>query len=138
MRKSEPAIPPFETMEFGGILFKVINQQDAHAIIGDLTDFKGEKIYDVFEDTWRFPAYEKNAFFLLAQEDVEVDKFALSYSTEAVENIFILGFIFSKNFTASRYVLAYDSDNSPAMIVLGNLIAPHIHLFGNIHYIGGK
>lgn len=137
MKKNLPTIPPFETMLFGGVLFKVINRHKAHAIIGGLTDFKGEKIYDVFENNWRFPTNEKKAFFLWAEEDVDVEKLELEYSTDEVEDIFILGFIFNRNLTAAHYVMAYDTDNSPALIVLGNLTAPHIHLFGNIHYIAG-
>lgn len=39
---------PFETIEFAGVTFKVINRHEAHTIIGDLTDFNGQKNLQCF------------------------------------------------------------------------------------------
>ncbi len=128
---------PFETMVFSGITFKVINRHEAHNIIGDLTDFNNQKIYNVFEDTWRFPDYEENPIFLLAEEDVEMDLFEMDFSTEEHPNIFILGFIFKGNLTVAKLISSYDTDNSPALIVLGKTTTVNINLFGSVHYLGG-
>ena len=128
---------PFETMVFSGITFKVINRHEAHNIIGDLTDFKNQKIYNVFEDTWRFPDYEENPIFLLAEDDVEMDLFEMDFSTEEHPDIFILGFIFKGNLTVAKLISSYDTDNSPALIVLGKTTTVNINLFGSVHYLGG-
>lgn len=128
---------PFEKMKFNGIEFKVINRKNAHEIIGDLTDFENEKIYDVFEDSWRFPDDEENAIFLLAENDVEMDVFEMDYGTEEHQDIFILGFIFKGNLTVKKCISSFDTDNSPALIVLGKTTSLNIILFGNIHYLGG-
>ncbi|MCP2025076.1 hypothetical protein L1276_000216 [Flavobacterium sp. HSC-32F16] len=128
---------PFETIEFSGVTFKVINRQEAHNIIGNLTNFNNEKIYDVFEDTWRFPDYEENPIFLLAEENVEMDSFEMDFSTEEHPDVFILGFIFKGNLTAAKLISSYDTDNSPALIVLGETTSVNITLFGSVHYLGG-
>lgn len=128
---------PFETMVFSGITFKVINRHEAHNIIGDLTDFKNQKIYNVFEDTWRFPDYEENPIFLLAEDDVEMDLFEMDFSTKEHPDIFILGFIFKGNLTVAKLISSYDTDNSPALIVLGKTTTVNINLFGSVHYLGG-
>ncbi|MFD2940391.1 hypothetical protein [Flavobacterium notoginsengisoli] len=128
---------PFETIVFSGVTFKVINRHEAHEIIGDLTDFKDQKIYNVFEDTWRFPNYEENPIFLLAEEDVEMDSFEMDFSTEEHSDIFILGFIFKGNLNVAKLISSYDTDNSPALIVLGKTTTVNINLFGSVHYLGG-
>lgn len=128
---------PFKTMEFSGVTFKVINRHEAQTIIGDLTDFNNQKIYNVFEDTWRFPDYEDNPIFLLAEEDIEMDSFEMDYSTEQHSDVFILGFIFKGNLTVNRFISSYDTDNSPALIVLGKTTTINITLFGSVHYLGG-
>ncbi|BFM45016.1 hypothetical protein CFS9_36570 [Flavobacterium sp. CFS9] len=128
---------PFETMNFAGVTFKVINRHEAHTIIGDLTDFNNQKIYNVFEDTWRFPDYEENPIFLLAEDDVEIDSFEMDYSTDENQDVFILGFIFKGNLTVKKLISSFDTDNSPTLIVLGETIAANITLFGSVHYLGG-
>ncbi|WP_264523980.1 hypothetical protein [Flavobacterium sp. N502536] len=128
---------PFETMTFAGVAFKVINRHEAHTIIGDLTDFNNQKIYNVFEDSWRFPDYEENSIFLLAEENVEMDSFEMDYSTEEHSDVFILGFIFKGNLTVGKCISSYDTDNSPALIVLGETTTVNITLFGSVHYLGG-
>ena len=128
---------PFETMVFSGVTFKVINRHEAHTIIGDLTDFGNNKIYNVFEDTWRFPDYEENPIFLLAEDDVEMDYFEMDFSTEEHSDVFILGFIFKGNLTVAKWISSYDTDNSPALIVLGKTTTVNINLFGSVHYLGG-
>jgi hypothetical protein len=136
LQKTTPEPVPFPEMQFNGTTFKLINRNQAHEIMGNLTDFKGGKIYDVYEDSWRFPE-EPNSFFLLAEEDVSVENLELEYSTDEQPDVFILGFIFLKNLTAEKHILAGDLDNSPALVVLGDLKASHVHLFGNVHYVGG-
>ncbi len=127
---------PFETIVFSGVTFKVINRLSAHEIIGNLTDFKSQKIYDVFEDTWRFPDYEENPVFLLAEDDVDMDSFEMDFSTEEHSDIFILGFIFKGNLNVAKFISSFDTDNSPALIVLGKTTTVNITLFGNVHYLG--
>lgn len=128
---------PFETLEFAGVTFKVINRHAAHDIIGNLTNFNDEKIYNVFEDTWRFPDYEENPIFLLAEEDVEMDSFEMDFSTEQHPDVFILGFIFKGNLAVKKLISSFDTDNSPALIVLGETTSVNITLFGSVHYLGG-
>lgn len=128
---------PFETMLFSGVTFKVINRHEAHTIIGDLTDFQDQKIYNVFEDTWRFPDDEENAIFLLAEDDVEMDSFEMDFSTNEHSDVFILGFIFKGNLKVAKYISAFDTDNSPALIVFGETTTVNITLFGSVHYLGG-
>lgn len=128
---------PFATILFSGITFKVINRYEAHEIIGNLTDFKDQKIYNVFEDTWRFPDYEENPIFLLAEEDVEMESFEMDFSTEEHPDIFILGFIFKGNLNVTKLITSYDTDNSPALIVFGETTTVNITLFGSVHYLGG-
>lgn len=128
---------PFETIQFAGVTFKAINRHQAHEIIGDLTNFQDQKIYNVFEDTWRFPDYEENPIFLLAEDDVEMDSFEMDFSTEEHSDIFILGFIFKGNLKVTKLISSYDTDNSPALIVLGETESVNINLFGSVHYLGG-
>ncbi|WP_343617676.1 hypothetical protein [Flavobacterium sp.] len=128
---------PFKTMIFAGVTFKVINRHEAHTIIGDLTNFNNQKIYNVFEDTWRFPDYEENPIFLLAEDDVEMDSFEMDFSTDEHPDVFILGFIFKGNLNVAKLISSYDTDNSPALIVFGKTTAVNITLFGSIHYLGG-
>ncbi|MBS7229398.1 hypothetical protein KHA90_00030 [Flavobacterium psychroterrae] len=127
---------PFKTMQFSGVTFQVINRDQAHEIIRDLTDFNDEKIYDVFENTWRFPDFQDNPCFLMAEDDVHTDTFLMDYNTEEYPDVFILGFIFKRNLTVQKVISSYDTDNSPALIVIGKITAPNITLFGNVHYIG--
>lgn len=126
-----------ETIQFSGITFQVINRNQAQEIIGELTDFNDEQIYDVFENTWRFPDFPDNSCFLMAEDDVETDTFLMDYNTEEYPDIFILGFIFKGNLTVQKAISSYDTDNSPAFIVIGKTTVPNITLFGNVHYIGG-
>lgn len=128
---------PFENIVFAGVTFQVINRHEAHAIIGNLTNFNNEKIYNVFEDTWRFPDYEENPIFLLAEEDIEMDVFEMDFSTDEHPDIFILGFIFTGNLSVTKIISSFDTDNSPALIVLGQTTTVNITLFGNVHYLGG-
>lgn len=129
--------PPVPFLEFGGITFKVINREQAKAFMPVLTDMpEVDQLYDVY-DEWRFPIYLEGGFFLLAEGDVVTDKLELDYSVPEVEGITILGFIFLQDLTVHSHVLAFDTDNSPAFIVHGRLQCPTIHLFGNVHYVGG-
>ncbi|MFB9080539.1 hypothetical protein ACFFLS_20610 [Flavobacterium procerum] len=128
---------PFETIVFSGVTFKVKNRHQAHEIISNLTDFNNQNIYNVFEDTWRFPDYEKNPVFLLAEDDVQMDILEMEFSTDEYPDIFILGFIFKKDLTVNKLISAYDTDNSPALIVLGKTTTINITLFGSVHYLGG-
>lgn len=129
---------PYETLLFQGHLFKVLDIHEAHQRIGDLSDFHENRLYDVYEDSWRFPLYEKNTFFLYTDTDARFDMLTLEYSDEAYPDIFILGFIFAKPLTVNTYIQAHDTDNSPTLIALSDVSALNIHLFGNIHYVGGN
>lgn len=129
-------VKPFDHMMFQGTRFRLIDLHEANRFIADLTDLQGDKLYDVYGDTWRFPHYNENAFFLLAEEDVVMEKLELEYNTDTHPDIFILGFIFKQNLVVQKFLCAFDTDNSPALIVLGKLVAQNIKLFGNIHYVG--
>lgn len=134
--KSKPLSVPFETLVFQGIPFKVITLHQAHEIIGGLTDFDGNPIYDVYGDTWRFPTYQDNPIILLAEEDVYAQKLEMEYSTDEHPDVFIMAFIFKKNLSVNTFIASCDTDNSPALIVLGKTTVTNITLFGNICYLG--
>lgn len=130
--------PPVSTVMYQGILFKVINHRQAEALLPNITDLPGiDKLYDINQE-WRFPTYFENGFFLLAEENVAIEKLELDYHMEGAEDITILGFIFLKNIEMRSHIIAFDTDGSPALVVLGNVECPNIHLFGNIHYLGGR
>lgn len=127
-----------KTILFNGATFSTLMPWQAQELLNVCKSFEDEPIYNILGDSWRFPLYNKNAFFLVAEDDVELDSLSLNYSTDEHPDIFILGFIFKKNLTAKKYIIGMDIDNSPALIVLGNVISGSIHLFGNIHYIAGN
>jgi len=131
-------VKPYDKMVVDGIEFQVIDIHEAHQLIGELTDLQGNLLYDVYDDTWRFPNYEDNPFFLYTNNEVEVEKLELVYSTNENPDIFVLGFIFGNKLESKSYILANDTDNSPALIALSDVKAQNIHLFGNIHYVGGN
>lgn len=138
LSKSKPSqtILP-EQLIFNDVHFKVINSAEAQGIIGGLTDFKDELLYDFFNDTSLLPD-EENAVFLLAEEDVQMEKLELNSNTEKFGDICIAGFIFRKNLSVNRYINAENIDNPPALIVLGNVVASNIILSSNVHYISGS
>lgn len=129
---------PVDEVNHNGIPFKVLTRKAAEAYLPTITDLPGvDTLYDIW-DEWRFPTWHENGYFLLAEEEVEVQKLELDYSVDGVDDITVLGFIFLKGLKLDTYLMAFDTDNSPALIVHGDLECPNIHLFGNVHYIGGK
>ncbi|MBN9297559.1 MAG: SMI1/KNR4 family protein [Filimonas sp.] len=135
-REDHAPVPPPASLVYNNIPFKVINRSDAAAIIGSLTNLAGHPIYNLHDDV-RFPD-EANAVFLLTEEDVQVDILELPVIINEHPNIYILGYIFRKNLTATKYIKVGDAESSPALVVLGDIAAPAIILNGNIHYIGGN
>lgn len=131
-------VKPYDKMMVDGIEFQVLDIHEAHQLIGELTDLQGNLLYDVYDDTWSFPNYEDNPFFLYTNNEVEVEKLELVYSTNENPDIFVLGFIFGNKLESKSYILACDIDNSPALIALSDVKSQNIHLFGNIHYVGGN
>ncbi len=129
---------PYDKMMVDGIEFQVLDIHEAHQLIGELTDLENNIIYDVYGDTWRFPTYQDNPFFLYTSNEVEVEKLELVYSTDDNPDIFVLGYIFGGNLSSKSYISAYDIDNSPAFIALSDVKALNIDLFGNVHFIGGN
>ncbi|WP_206022445.1 hypothetical protein [Pseudoflavitalea sp. G-6-1-2] len=136
LRANEPR-PPMETVDYDGIRFKVITRSEAAAYLPNITDIPGvDRLYDVW-DEWRFPTWHENAFFLLAETAVTTEKLRLDYAVPGTEGITVLGFIFLQNLQVASYIMAFDTDNSPALVVHGKVECPCIHLFGNVHYFGG-
>lgn len=129
--------PSVVTVNYHGISFKVINRQQAQTLLPNITDMVGlEKLYNI-NDEWRFPMYDEGGFFLLAEENVVTETFEMDYSVPGVDELTVLGFIFLKDLHVQSHILAFDTDNSPILVVFGDVQCPHIHLFGNIHYLGG-
>lgn len=129
---------PVDKVNHNGIVFKVLTRKAAEAYLPTVTDMPGmDTLYDIW-DEWRFPTWHENGYFLLAEEEVEAQKLELDYSIDGVDDITVLGFIFLKGLKLDTYLMAFDTDNSPALIVHGDLQCQNIHLFGNVHYIGGK
>lgn len=136
--KEEQQIPPVSGVIYGGIFFRLVTWDESAAYLPNITDIPGlSTLYDI-RDEWRFPSWHENAYFLLAEEDAAAENFQFDYSIDSLPDITVLGFIFLKDLKLDTYLMAFDTDNSPAIIIHGDLECPNIHLFGNIHYIGGK
>ena len=127
---------PVEQVTFGGVNYKVINHHQAQDLIGNLKDFHGNPLYDVFDQNFELADSEGKGYFLLAEENVNVEKLELDINIEGFGDFVIMGFIFQKNLSVKSHILAYDSDYSPVLIVLGKVEVFNIHLFGNRHYFG--
>ena len=121
--------------EFEGYKFKVISYREAEIL---LRDFKlegiDEELYDISNDELRFPSENEKNFFLLAEENVKLQKFQLDIGNEEFG---IAGFIFLKDLIVEQYIMHYDTDYSPMFAVAGNLKAKNISLSGNIFFVNG-
>ncbi|MBB6498532.1 hypothetical protein [Pedobacter cryoconitis] len=131
-----PKTIPVDQVTFGGINYKVINHHQAQDLIGDLTDFRDNPLYDVFDESWDLVDYSGNGYFLLAEESVTLEKLELDIKIDGLEDFVIVGFIFQKDLKVKSHILAYDSDYSPVLVVLGKVEVFNIHLYGNRHYFG--
>lgn len=131
-------IKPYQTVLFQGHEFHVLDIHEAHQLIGELKDLQDNTIYNIYEDTWRFPLYETNTFFLFTNKEASFETLDLSYFSEAYPEIFILGLIFGKKLQVKQYIQAADTDNSPVLVALSDVSAQNIHLFGNVHYVGSN
>ncbi|MGB4811346.1 MAG: hypothetical protein WBP13_02540 [Methylophilaceae bacterium] len=129
---------PYSTVLFQGHEFQVLDIHEAHRIVGELKDLKNNLLYNVYEDSWRFPVHEENAFFLYIDKEVTLEILELIYSVDDYPDLFILGIIFVKSLVVEKYIQAADTDNSPALIALSNVTARNIYLYGNVHYVGGN
>ena len=128
---------PFKTYIHESVEFKVINHHQANDYLKSVTNLLGtEHLYDVFNDYVSFPDYDKNGFFLLAEEDVEMETLSLEYEYD--EKINILGIIFLKNLTVKKCIIGYDIDFSPILVVFGNTSCPNIHIIGNTYFFQGQ
>lgn len=133
-----PCFVPINMLEFEGHQFKVISIHQASGLLKDIKDLEEKKyLYDVF-DTACFPNYDKEGYFLLAEDDIVVSKLELPERVICEDvDIKILGIIFLKNLTVRSHIRAYNMSYSPALIVKGDLNCKNIHLVGNTHYIEG-
>lgn len=133
-----PYFGPVNTVELEGYQFKVLSVHQANDLLKDIKDLEEKKyLYDVF-DTACFPNYDKDGYFLLAEDDVVVAKLELPERIICEDNdIKILGIIFLKNVRVMSHIRAYDQNYSPALIIKGDLKCKNIHLVRNIHYIEG-
>lgn len=136
-----PHTVPFETLKFDGHQFKVINVHQANELLKDIKDLEEkEYLYDVFNYD-NFFKHDKDAVFLLAEDDVVLTKLELCSWFEREERyIQIRGIIFLKNLTVSSHInsSAAEMNYAPALIIMGNLNCRNIYLFGNVHYIAGN
>ncbi|MGB4812381.1 MAG: hypothetical protein WBP13_07885 [Methylophilaceae bacterium] len=137
-RKTEKAWAkqtPYEAthVECSGVTFKVLMLREANAYLGNLTWGIANQEYPV----QAFPAPATEGYYLVAEEDVVCDKFDMDWENQP-ENIIVAGFIFLKNLTIDTCLLANEIDISPFFVVLGDLKAANIGLWGNTHFVGGK
>jgi hypothetical protein len=133
-----PYFMPINMLEFEGHQFKVISVHQASGLLKDIKDLEEKKyLYGVF-DTACFPNYDKEGYFLLAEDDIVVSKLELPERVICEDvDIKILGIIFLKNLTVRSHIRAYNMGSSPALIIKGDLNCKNIHLVGNTHYIEG-
>ena len=120
-------------LECNGVTFKVITLREADAYLSDLNWGTKDDQYNVAP----FPYPPDEGYYLLAEEDVVCEKFDANWE-DAAENLHVAGFIFLKNLTSQQYLMSFDLDVSPFFVVLGNLKAVNIGLWGNTHYVGGN
>ena len=126
----------YENITHAGIVFKAIKKEEANKFIKDLISLKNEILIYNFFDASTFPDYNNNGFFLLCEEDATADALVLDIQIEAHPEIKILGYIFLKNLTLETSLGVFDSNFTPALIVLQDLSCLEITLAGNHHYIG--
>ena len=123
-----------EFYELEGHKFKVISYKEADKILGDFgLEGTDVELFDVFDEV-RFPEEKENNFFLLAEEDVTLEKFQMDIGNEEFG---IAGIIFMKNLTVKQYIMEYDTDYSPMFAVLGDLKTKNISLGGNLFFVNG-
>ena len=120
-------------LECNGVTFKVITLREADAYLSDLNWDTKDDQYNVAP----FPYPPDEGYYLLAEEDVVCEKFDVDWE-DAPEDLCVAGFIFLKNLTSQQYLMSYDLDVSPFFVVLGDLKAVNIGLWGNTHYVGGN
>ncbi|CAM3926409.1 Knr4/Smi1-like domain-containing protein [Flavobacterium branchiophilum] len=127
---------PFETVSIQGQTFKVIHRKEAEMYLKQCTDFEGNEIYDAFNmfSIDGDEAYMKNSFFLLAENEMELESLYLDTYLDDFEDLYILGYIFKEKITIKKHLSAYDLDFSPPIICLADADIFSMYLSGTTHY----
>lgn len=127
---------PVETVTIQGQTFKVIDRKEAEVYLNQCTDFEENEIYDPF---YMFSIdgdeeYMKNSFFLLAENEIELESLYLDTYLDDFEDLYILGYIFKEKITIKKHLSAYDLDFSPPIICLADADIFSMYLSGTTHY----
>lgn len=134
-RKNYKVKKPFESIEFQGITFVLKDRKEASEILKDCKDFEGNKIYDTFDMPYEDSSQEDNqSFFLVVENELNIENLILEPYPEDYEELYILGYIFTKPLKIGQYIEAYDTDFSPPIICLDEAQINTLMLTGTTHY----
>lgn len=136
--KARTNIKPVEQIEKNGIVFRVLTASEAQDILKEICDHSGHPIFRIFDDPRYFHVERVNSFFLICEQEVDLDHFIFSRSAlvQGAESIFVLGYIFRKNVVCKKSILANDQNISPSLVFLGNVKTLNICVGPGLHYFG--
>lgn len=126
---------PFKAIEINGNFFTLKDRKEAALLLKDCKDFNGDEIYDTFDMAFDGDEEEDKSFFLVAENEVQMDRLYLDTVAVGLEDkLYILGYIFTKKVTIEKYVEAYDMDFSMPIICLDDAEIGSLLLSGTTHY----
>ncbi len=127
---------PFGAIEINGNFFTLKDRKEAAVLLKDCKDFNGVAVYDTFEmDSDGNEEEESKSFFLVAENVVQMDRLYLdAVAVGHEDDLYILGYIFTKKVTIEKYVEAYDMEFSMPIICLDDAEIGSLILYGTTHY----
>lgn len=123
-----------------GQTFRVITLKQADRLLNGIVHPRhGTPVYDILNNAWLLGVGEKPVYFLLAEESLRLPHLKMTQLAAEEERLgfTIAGFLFGGHLQVDTFIEAYDTDYSPPMIVLGDLTAKNIALWGATFYVGG-
>lgn len=129
--------PEMKYIVFGGIEYTVVNLKEGFEFLKGIKSVNepDKELYTI--NNLFFESIEQDTYFLVVEEDVEVEELELLDFIEEYD-IFILGYIFLGELIVTNSLFCEDLNFSPSLIVKGNLTVKNAYLSGNTHYIGGN
>ncbi|TYP73269.1 DUF4241 domain-containing protein [Paenibacillus methanolicus] len=130
-----------QTCELFGHTFRIITLKQAEQLLHELIHpGENRKLYYSILANYGSYDTDRPAYFLLMEEDAHLTHLDMEQFADCEERIGfrIEGYIFMSHLTVDQYMMAYDTDYSPPLVVFGNLQAKHIFLSGHSFYVGGN
>jgi hypothetical protein len=116
-----------------GIAFKVITIKEADKYVSNLTWGPENEKVDAF------PSIDADSYFLLAEEEVKVEKLDMeAIVSDCPEDLYPTGIIFLKDVVASIAIFSLETDVSPFAVFMGNVQSKNIAFYGNTHFVQGN